>query len=135
MAQDPIYTTAVHAGENPAANLGSLSVPLYNSAVFAFPDAEQGAAIHAGKQAGYYYGRSGNPTQSALEDALCKLENGPAALAFSSGMAAVSSAFLTLLTAGDPLAQSWVRAAAKSVGHPSSHDPPAVPQAIDGLRD
>ena len=103
MAQDPIYTIAVHAGANPPANLGSLSTPVYNSAVFALPDAEQGAAIHAGKQPGYYYGRSGNPTQTALEDALCKLENGPAAIAFSSGMAAISSTLLTLLTAGDHL--------------------------------
>ena len=101
MTQDPIYTIAVHAGANPAANSGSLSVPVYNSAVFAFPDAEQGAAIHAGKQPGYYYGRSGNPTQSALEDALCKLEAGPAAIAFSSGMAAISSTLLTLLRSGD----------------------------------
>jgi methionine-gamma-lyase len=101
MAEDPIYTIAVHAGANPAGNSGSLSVPVYNSAVFAFPDAEQGAAIHAGKQPGYYYGRSGNPTQSALEVALCQLEGGAAAMAFSSGMAAISSTLLTLLGSGD----------------------------------
>jgi methionine-gamma-lyase len=101
MAEDPIYTIAVHAGANPPANLGSLSVPVYNSAVFAFPDAEQGAAIHAGKQPGYYYGRSGNPTQSALEAALCQLEGGAAAMAFSSGMAAITSTLFTLLGAGD----------------------------------
>jgi len=101
MAEDPIYTIAVHAGANPPANLGSLSVPVYNSAVFAFPDAEKGAAIHAGKQPGYYYGRSGNPTQSALETALCQLEGGTAAMAFSSGMAAITSTLFTFLGAGD----------------------------------
>jgi len=106
MAEDPIYTTAVHAGANPSANLGSLSIPVYNSAVFAFPDAEQGAAIHAGKQPGYYYGRSGNPTQSALEEALCRLEGGSAAMAFSSGMAAITSTLLTLLGSGDHIIAS-----------------------------
>ncbi len=106
MAEDPIYTTAVHAGEDPPANLGSLSVPVYNSAVFAFPDAEQGAAIHAGKQPGYYYGRSGNPTQTALETALCQLEGGAAAAAFSSGMAAITSTLLALLKPGDHIVAS-----------------------------
>ncbi len=101
MSEDPIYTTAVHAGEDPEAHLGALSVPVYHASVFAFPDAEQGAAIHEGEQAGYFYGRIGNPTQAALEAALCELEGGAAALAFASGMAAVSTTLFTLLNAGD----------------------------------
>lgn len=74
LRENPVYTIAVHAGEEPDAYLGSLSVPVYNSAVFAFADAEQGAAINAGEQPGYAYGRKGNPTQTALEKALCELE-------------------------------------------------------------
>ena len=62
MNEDMLYTTVVHAGEDPKGNLGSLSVPIYQSAVFTFPDAEQGAAIHEGEQPGYFYGRMGNPT-------------------------------------------------------------------------
>ena len=98
---DPIYTTAVHAGESPEAHLGAMSVPIYNAAVYAFPDAEQGAAIHEGEQPGYFYGRIGNPTQDALETALCELEDGAAALAFASGMAAISTTLFTLLKTGD----------------------------------
>ncbi len=101
MPEDPIYTKVVHAGEDPFANQGSLSTPVYNSAVFAFPDAEQGAAIHEGEQPGYFYGRLGNPTQSALEKALCDLESGAAALTFASGMAAISTILFTLLDTGD----------------------------------
>ena len=101
MAEDILYTTVVHAGENPRENLGSLSVPIYQSAVFTFPDAEQGSAIHEGEQPGYFYGRMGNPTQAALEAALCQIEGGEAALAVASGMAAVTTTLMTLLGSGD----------------------------------
>lgn len=101
MSNNRIYTTAVHAGDNPPAHQGAISVPIYNAAVFAFPDAEQGAAIHEGEQPGYFYGRISNPTQDALESALCELEGGAAALALASGMAAISTTLLTLLKAGD----------------------------------
>ena len=97
MSEDSIYTKAVHAGDDPESNLGSLVVPVYQSAVFTFPDAEQGAAIHEGEQPGYFYGRMGNPTQAALEKALCELEGGSAAMAFSSGMAAISTTLFTLV--------------------------------------
>jgi methionine-gamma-lyase len=106
MTENPIYTAAVHAGEDPQNNLGSLSVPLYNSAVFAFPDADQGALIQDGTQPGYSYGRKGNPTQSALETALCELEGGEAALAVSSGMAAITITLMTLLSQGDHIVAS-----------------------------
>lgn len=99
--ENSIFTTVVHAGENPKENLGSLSVPIYQSAVFAFPDAEQGAAIHEGEQDGFFYGRISNPTQDALESALCELEGGEAALALASGMAAVSNTLFTLLNPGE----------------------------------
>ncbi len=101
MPEDSIYTIAVHAGEDAPAHRGALSVPIYQASVFAFPDAEQGAAIHEGEQPGYFYGRMGNPTQAALEGALCELEGGAAALALASGMAAISTTLLTLLRPGD----------------------------------
>ncbi|CAN5582749.1 hypothetical protein BH23CHL2_BH23CHL2_23390 [soil metagenome] len=101
MAESQMYTTAVHAGEDPEAYLGSLSVPVYNSALFTFPDAEQGSAIHEGEQPGYFYGRMGNPTQAALESALTELEDGEASLALASGMAAVTTALMTVVEHGD----------------------------------
>jgi methionine-gamma-lyase len=101
MAEDEIFTKAVHAGEDPEAYHGALSVPIYQSAVFSFPDADAGAAIHEGERPGYFYGRMGNPTQAALERAMCELEGGQEALAFSSGMAAISTSLMTLLRPGD----------------------------------
>src|SRR6266480_6294985 len=96
-----VETAVVHAGENREAFHGSLSVPIFRSAVFALPDADQASAIHEGKQPGYFYGRMGNPTQSALETALCVLEGGEAALALASGMAAISTALLSIVKPGD----------------------------------
>jgi len=100
---DPIFTKAVHVGAAPDTHFGALSVPIYKASVFALPDAERGAAIHEGEAPGYFYGRMGTPTQAALERALAELEGGDAALATASGMAAISTALLTLLRPGDRL--------------------------------
>lgn len=101
MRDTSINTAVIHAGTTPGEQLGALSTPVYHASVFAFPDAEQGAAIHEGEQPGYFYGRMGNPTQAALENVLATLEKGEAALAFSSGMAAISTTLLSLLQQGD----------------------------------
>jgi len=103
MKKDSIYTTAVQAGRDPAGNLGSLSSPIYQSSVFAFPNTEEGALIQNGDKPGYSYGRKGNPTQAALEKALYELEGGEAALTFASGMAAISATHLTLVKSGDQI--------------------------------
>lgn len=101
MPEESIYTLAVHAGEDRDADHGAVSVPIYTSSVFAFPDADEGAAIHNEEKPGYYYGRLGNPTTAALEKTIAELENGEKAIAFASGMAAISAAILTFAKSGD----------------------------------
>jgi len=101
MQEKSFFTKAVHAGENRTENHGAISVPIYTASVFAFTDADEGAAIHNYQKEGYFYGRLGNPTQTALEKAVTELENGEDALAFASGMAAVSAAILTLVKTGE----------------------------------
>ena len=101
MKDRSIYTLAVHAGEDHDKHFGALSVPVYTASVYAFPDSEEGAAIHNEFKHGYYYGRLGNPTTEALENAVAELEGGEACLAFASGMAAVSAAILPNIRAGD----------------------------------
>lgn len=71
---------------------GSVSVPIHHSSTFHQFDIDE-----FGK---YDYARSGNPTREALESAIAELEGGSRGLAFSSGMAAISTAFL-LLSQGD----------------------------------
>ncbi len=100
-AQHSIYTSAVHAGDDHSQHHGALSVPIYPASVYALPDADEGADIHNEVIDGYYYGRLGNPTQRALENAVAELEYGESALALASGMAAVSAAVFTLIKTGD----------------------------------
>lgn len=101
MSDESFFTLAVHAGEDRTENHGAVSVPIYPASIYAFTDADEGAAIHNELKPGYYYGRLGNPTQAALEAAMAQLENAEDALAFASGMAAVSAAVLSIAGAGD----------------------------------
>ncbi len=101
MNEKSFETLAVHAGEDTENYHGSVSVPIYNASVFAFSDADEAAAIHNYEKPGWFYGRLGNPTQDALEKAMCELEQGESALAFASGMAAVSASILTIVKTGD----------------------------------
>lgn len=101
MKNGSIFTKAVHAGLDRSENHGALSVPVYNASVFAFANAEEAAAIHNEITPGFYYGRIGNPTTRALEEAIAELENAEAGLCFASGMAAISVAILTTVKTGE----------------------------------
>jgi Cystathionine beta-lyases/cystathionine gamma-synthases len=101
MAERSFETLAVHAGEDRGQNYGALSVPVYPASVYAFTDADEAAAVHNHQRDGYFYGRLGNPTQTALEKTAAELEKGEDALAFASGMAAISAAVLTIVKTGD----------------------------------
>jgi cystathionine gamma-synthase len=77
-------TLAVHAGGAPDAATGAVAPPLHLSTTFAHGPAGE-------RVAGYEYQREGNPTQDRLEAMLSALEGGERALAFGSGMAAMSA--------------------------------------------
>ncbi len=94
------FTAAVHAGQKADPEYGGLSVPIYQSSTFAFKNAEHGAALFEGRGKGYIYTRLGNPTIKALEDSLTELEGGTGALAAATGMAAVTTVYMTLLGQG-----------------------------------
>jgi len=93
-----IGTRAVHAGERgPKPNFTPVSTPIYRSAAYLYDEIAELDAVFAGQQEGYVYARYGNPTVTALEEAIRDLEGGDVAVATSSGMAAVH---LALLAAG-----------------------------------
>jgi len=94
-------TQAVHAGEEPCPATGALDTPIYQSTTFVSADSDEMAAVYGEEKFGYMYTRYGNPTIRALEQKLAALEAGEDALAFSSGMAAISSAILGFVKAGD----------------------------------
>ncbi|MFF3839924.1 trans-sulfuration enzyme family protein [Streptomyces sp. NPDC001930] len=97
-----LNTRAVHVVNEPLPP-GSrpLSVPLVQSSAFAFESAAELADAMAGPDGAYVYSRRGNPTVRALEQTLAGLEGGAGAIAFASGMGAVSGVLLALLRPGD----------------------------------
>ena len=93
-------TKLIHAGEIHD-KFGAATVPIYQTSTFSFESAEEGAKCFAGESKGYIYTRIGNPTIDALERQIAALEKGYGAIAVSSGMAAVTTIYLALLSAGD----------------------------------
>jgi cystathionine beta-lyase/cystathionine gamma-synthase len=85
-------TLAIHAGQDPEAATGAVVVPIFQTSTF--------AQEAVGKNKGYEYARTGNPTRTALETCLAALEGGRWGLAFASGMAA-TDAVAHLLSKGD----------------------------------
>jgi methionine-gamma-lyase len=95
------FTRAIHAGLDPFDWMGAVSTPIFQASTFAFESTDQGAARFRGEEDGYIYTRLGNPTTDALQRAVAELEGGAAALATSSGMAAVSAVYFAFLSPGD----------------------------------
>ena len=87
-----IATKFIHAGMEPDPSTGAVMVPIYQTSTY--------VQQAPGKNKGYEYARSQNPTRFALEEAYAKIENGKYGLAFSSGVAA-TDAVIKLLKSGD----------------------------------
>ena len=85
-------TLSVHAGIKSDPLTGAVMTPIYATSTF--------AQDTPGKDKGYEYSRSQNPTREVLEDSLAELENGHKAFAFASGVAA-QTAVIDLLKPGD----------------------------------
>jgi cystathionine beta-lyase/cystathionine gamma-synthase len=85
-------TKFIHAGAEPDPSTGAIMTPIYQTSTY--------VQEAPGKNKGYEYARSQNPTRKALEEALAVIENGKYGLAFSSGVAA-TDAVLKLLAPGD----------------------------------
>jgi len=98
--QGGFNTRLVHAGI-PKDAYGSVVTPIYQTSTFAFKDAQEGADRFSGAADGYIYTRIGNPTTMALEENVASLENGFGATAMASGMGAVTTVYLALLSGGD----------------------------------
>lgn len=95
-------TRAVHVHNEPWPE-GSrpLTVPIVPSSAFRFDSADALADAMSGPDGRYVYSRRGNPTVGALERTVAVLENGAAAIAFASGMGAISGVLIALLRPGD----------------------------------
>lgn len=80
---------------------GAVSPPIYQSSLFSFSDYDSMIARFRGDSDLPLYSRVDNPTVKALQDKVALLEQGEACLAFSSGMAAISNAILSVVSPGD----------------------------------
>ena len=80
---------------------GAVSPALINSASFAYGTPEVGESIFEGTLKKPFYARMGNPTSSRLESILAQMDGGVGAVCTSSGMAAITLATMSLLSAGD----------------------------------
>src|SRR6185295_7434632 len=89
-------TKLVHAGEPKPRFLGAVSMPVFQSANFEYKDE---ADYHSLK----YIRLNNTPNHDALHQKLAALENAESALVTASGMAAISTALLTMLSAGEHL--------------------------------
>src|ERR1700682_529022 len=85
-------TDCIHAGNSPDPTTGAVSVPIYQTSTY--------VQEALGKNKGYEYARTQNPTRHALEENLAVLEGGAGARAFASGMAA-ATAISTFVKAGE----------------------------------
>ncbi len=96
-----IETLCLHAGQQPDPATGSRAVPLYQTAAYVFDNAEHAASLFNLQTFGNVYTRIMNPTTAVFEERMAAIENGRAAVATASGMAATLTTALTLLEAGD----------------------------------
>ena len=97
-------TKLIHAGDGTDTGATpSLTTPIYETTTFVFDSVADVIKYTEGKLNGYLYSRYENPTVVAVEQKVAALDGAEQALAFSSGMAAISTAMLTLLKAGDEI--------------------------------
>lgn len=94
-------TLAIHAGGGAAPATPPLDVPVYRASTFRFASSREVRRYEEGGKDLYLYSRYENPTVRALERRLAALEGAEDGLVFASGMAALSTVFLSLLSSGD----------------------------------
>jgi O-acetylhomoserine (thiol)-lyase len=99
-------TTILHSDRQKGIEHGSLHKPIHTSVTFGYADARQLASVFQGKEPGFRYGRQGNPTVSALEEKVNKMEEGVGTICFATGMGAIGAVFQALLRAGDHVVSS-----------------------------
>jgi len=97
-------TKLIHAGEGVDTGVTpSLTTPIYETSTFVFASVADVEKYQEGKLNGYLYSRYENPTVVSVEQKLAAVDGADVSLLFSSGMAAISTALITLLKAGDEI--------------------------------
>ena len=106
MAKEGFNTSNLHSDRKDNPEHGVLHKAIHPSVAYGYEDARHLAEVFQGKRAGYNYGRQLNPTVTALQNRLTKMEDGVASICFATGMAAIASTMLSLLKKGDHIVSS-----------------------------
>ena len=99
-------TTILHSDRQKPIEHGSLHKPIHTAVAYGYRDARELADVFQGKKTGYRYGRQGNPTVTALEEKITRMEEGVSTLCFATGMAAIGALVQGLLRTGDHVVSS-----------------------------
>jgi cystathionine gamma-synthase len=94
-------TKLIHAGERHIGHEGELTTPIVQSALFTYENQEQVMRYVRDEEKCYEYARYGSPTHTALERKMAALEGAEDALVFATGMSAITTAILCLVSQGD----------------------------------
>ena len=106
MPKKGFLTTNLHSDREDSPEHGVLHKAIHLSVAYGYEDSHHLAEVFQGVRDGYNYGRQLNPTVTALQNRITKMENGRASVAFATGMAAITSTMLALLRSGDHLIAS-----------------------------
>ncbi len=101
-----ITTRILHSDHVTGAEHGAVHKPMHTAAAYTQGSSRDLAAVFKGEQSGYVYARQGNPTGAALEAKINLLEEARATACFSTGMAAIAAALVSLLRSGDHIISS-----------------------------
>ncbi len=96
-------TRAIHVGEERHGIGAPVGTPIARTSTFTFASTAEMKRWAEGKSKAYIYTRYGNPTLTVAEEKLAQLEGGEAAIVTASGMAAISSALLAVVKAGEEI--------------------------------
>jgi len=96
-------TLCLHAGQEPDPTTTARGVALHRTSSYVFKSTEHAANLFGLKELGNIYTRIMNPTQDVLEQRVAALEGGAAALALSSGTAAIHYSIINICSAGDEI--------------------------------
>ncbi len=107
MEEEGLTTRIVHAGRRFGVEHGGIHKPIHTSVQYGHDKVEDLIGVFQGTlKNSFNYARQGTPTTAALEALVTEMEQGRGSICFSTGMAALSAVFLTLLKAGDHLVSS-----------------------------
>jgi cystathionine beta-lyase/cystathionine gamma-synthase len=100
-------TTSIHSGEKICPLTGSITSPIYQTSNFGFDDLDALTKALTGHSKGYFYTRLSNPTFEAVENKIAGLMGTEKSVIFSSGMAALTTAVLSLVSSGDHIVSAY----------------------------